>query len=118
MTKTQVGAFLWPYLSVVFEHTVYEVPDWTRPGGWRWGKRANENLNEKENHKLPADTAISIRHLRKTFKPPFWHLGNDEVTAVDDLSLDIKKGGIYVLLGSNGLVVCIPGRSFVSCEVN
>lgn len=41
--------------------------------------------------------AIEIRHLTKVFKTR-----KSTLTAVDDLSLDIKKGEIFGLLGSNG----------------
>jgi ABC-2 type transport system ATP-binding protein len=40
-----------------------------------------------------ADSAISIRNLTKKF---------DEITAVDGLILDIKKGELFSLLGPNG----------------
>ena len=55
-----------------------------------------------EDSALPSDVAISIRNLRKTFRTSFWRPKKNVVTAVDDLSLDIPKTGIFVLLGSNG----------------
>ncbi len=67
--------------------------------GWFWSrKRGNANDLQKP----PEGIAISIRNLKKTFKAPWWKWGKQEVTAVADLSIDIPKHGIYVLLGSNG----------------
>lgn len=51
------------------------------------------------------DVAISVRNLRKTYDSPWWRWGNEEVIAIDDLTLDIPKYGIFVLLGSNGFVL-------------
>ena len=53
---------------------------------------------------IAPDTAISICNLGKDFKPGFFKREKDVVTAVTDLSLEIPKFGIYVLLGSNGCV--------------
>ena len=53
---------------------------------------------------IGPDIAISIRNLGKDFRPSFFKGDKDIVTAVSDLSLEIPKFGIYVLLGSNGYV--------------
>ena len=54
---------------------------------------------------VTPSTAISIRHLRKTFNTShWWSRRKSEVEAVADLTLDIPKSGIFVLLGSNGCV--------------
>lgn len=58
------------------------------------GKR--KHADETERHTIPPDTAISVRNLGKDFR------GKGNVTAIADLTLDIPKSGIYVLLGSNG----------------
>ena len=58
---------------------------------------------------IGPDIAISIRNLGKDFRPSFFKGDKDLVTAVSDLSLEIPKFGIYVLLGSNGCVSCYPG---------
>ena len=50
---------------------------------------------------LPDDLAISIRDLTKTYKGSRFSSKGD-VTAVSNLSLDVPKTGIFVLLGSNG----------------
>jgi ABC-type uncharacterized transport system ATPase subunit len=51
---------------------------------------------------LPAGIAISIRNLEKTFSTAIFRRKSGLVTAVSDLSIDIPKSGIFVLLGSNG----------------
>lgn len=45
-----------------------------------------------------------MRNLRKTYSSPWWKWRNEEVVAIDDLTFDIPKFGIFVLLGSNGYV--------------
>jgi len=50
---------------------------------------------------IPENTAISIRNLKKVYKSP-WFSRKMDVTAIEDLSLDIPKTGIFALLGSNG----------------
>ena len=51
---------------------------------------------------MPPDVAISIKHLGKDFRTSRLGRRKNVVTAVEDLSLDIPKTGIFVLLGSNG----------------
>ncbi len=51
---------------------------------------------------LKEGTAISIKNLGKTFRTSFFRPKKNVITAVDDLTLDIPKYGIFVLLGSNG----------------
>lgn len=50
------------------------------------------------------DIAISVRNLNKTYQTSFFGKSKGLVTAISDLSLDIPKSGIFVLLGSNGFV--------------
>lgn len=50
---------------------------------------------------MSPDIAISIRNLGKDFDTS-WLSRGGLVTAISDLSLEIPKFGIYVLLGSNG----------------
>jgi ABC-2 type transport system ATP-binding protein len=46
-----------------------------------------------------VDQAVQIEHLSKVYKD-FW--GRDKVRALDDLSLDIRRGEVFGLLGPNG----------------
>lgn len=56
---------------------------------------------------LPPNVAISIRNLGKDFRTSIFKGKEGTVTAISDLSLDIPKYGIFVLLGPNGCVVCL-----------
>ena len=51
---------------------------------------------------IPDGVAISVKNLQKTFKPAFFRRSKGTVTAIADLSFDVPKNGIFVLLGSNG----------------
>ena len=62
-----------------------------------WKKRTTS----EEIPQLPEDIAISIRGLTKTYKTS-WFTSKGDVNAVSNLSLDIPKTGIFVILGSNG----------------
>jgi ATP-binding cassette, subfamily A (ABC1), member 3 len=67
---------------------------------WNFGKR--EDRIDSSNSALPAGIAISIRNLEKTFSTSIFRRKQGLVTAVADLTVDIPKSGIFVLLGSNG----------------
>ncbi|KAL0954635.1 hypothetical protein HGRIS_003590 [Hohenbuehelia grisea] len=83
-----VNIFLWPWLGVLLERRLYEPP-----------RRSEVKLRTKRVDNNP-EPAISIRNLNKTFSTSV--LSKGSVTAVEDLTLDIPKFGIFVLLGSNG----------------
>lgn len=53
-------------------------------------------------HTISENVAISVKNLGKTFKTSWLRPKKGLVTAVSDLTLDIPKYGIFVLLGSNG----------------
>ena len=90
--------FLWPWLAVLLERRLYDARNPSTSRGWRfWSKR--QHAEETGANAIPPEAAISIRHLGKEFDGKGGH-----VTAISDLSLDIPKSGIYVLLGSNGCV--------------
>ena len=55
----------------------------------------------------PPGTAISIRNLGKDFRTSLFKR-KSTVTAISDLSVDIPKHGIFVLLGPNGYVAFPP----------
>jgi ATP-binding cassette, subfamily A (ABC1), member 3 len=60
-----------------------------------WRKQRVNNLA------IPDDVAISVRNLKKVFKTSIFS-SKSVVTAISDLTFDIPKSGIFVLLGSNG----------------
>lgn len=94
--RSQINIFLWPYLAALLERRIYDPPN---PLGRTWyGKK---KPNPADGATMPPDTAISIQNLGKVFKPALFST-KEPVTAVADLSFDVPKNGIFVLLGSNG----------------
>ncbi|KAJ7584352.1 hypothetical protein C8J56DRAFT_950802 [Mycena floridula] len=89
-----IDIFLWPWLAVLWERRMYDAPN---PAKKSWFRKNNEIQ-----HNVPDDVAISIRNLTKTFNTSLFKSKSGHVTAVQDLTLDIPKYGIFVLLGSNG----------------
>lgn len=84
---------------------MYDAREPPSSRGWRFWKKKPIDIADQIPSEMPEDTAISIRHLNKTFQPNLFHHSQDAVTAISDLSLDIPKFGIFVLLGSNGYVL-------------
>ncbi|THH01206.1 hypothetical protein EW026_g1452 [Hermanssonia centrifuga] len=68
------------------------------------GRSGGRRLLKTDGSPIPADVAISVRGLGKDFKTSLFGGKKSVVTAIGDLSLDVPKFGIYVLLGSNGFV--------------
>ena len=81
---------------MVLERWLYDAKNPRRP----W-KRTLASTAEST-PLMPPDVAISIKHLGKDFRTRRLWGRKNVVTAVEDLSLDIPKTGIFVLLGSNG----------------
>ncbi|KAF9022600.1 P-loop containing nucleoside triphosphate hydrolase protein [Hymenopellis radicata] len=86
-----VDIFLWPWLSVLWEYWLY---------GARNPKRSSSKPSDSL--RLKPGIAIAIKNLGKTFSTSIFRPKKNIVTAVDDLTFDIPKFGIFVLLGSNG----------------
>ena len=91
LTSLKINIFLWPFLAILFERYLYDV------------HTVNHFKHNLPTQPIPKDTAISIRNLTKVYKSPGFTSKGD-VTAVSNLSLDIPKNGIFVMLGSNGFV--------------
>ncbi|KAJ7347934.1 hypothetical protein DFH08DRAFT_1001291, partial [Mycena albidolilacea] len=87
-----INVFLWPCLALALERRLYEAHHPGRPW-WRISSR-----RPASDGTLDPAFAVSARGLGKTFKSLFGR----EVTAISDLTLDIPRSGIFVLLGSNG----------------
>ncbi|KAL0575023.1 hypothetical protein V5O48_006952 [Marasmius crinis-equi] len=98
-----IDIFLWPWLGCLLENRLYDARNPKEKKGTRWlpFRRARPAAVEDAQSMSP-DNAISIRNLNKTFNTSMFRSRKGLVTAVADLSLDIPKHGIFVLLGSNG----------------
>ncbi|KAF8971850.1 hypothetical protein BDZ97DRAFT_1650923 [Flammula alnicola] len=95
-----VDVFLWPVIAVVLERCLYEARgpvSFQKPESWD----LCGTTQEQDGSSLPQNAAVSIRNLTKTYKTSILSSKKD-VTAVKNLSLDIPKTGIFVILGSNG----------------
>ena len=66
---------------------------------WGLRKKKKEDVTPP-----PPNIAISIRNLGKEFITRSFIGKKTVVTAISDLSVDIPKRGIFVLLGPNGWV--------------
>lgn len=83
-----IDIFLWPFLAALLERYLYDA---------KFPKKPKHATTEP-----PAEgVAISVRHLNRVFRTSRWS-SKGKVTAVNDLSFDVPKTGIFVLLGSNG----------------
>ena len=81
---------------MVLECKLYDPPN-LLDRTW-YGKK---KPNPAEGATMPPNTAISVQNLGKDFKPLLFSR-KEPVTAIADLSFDVPKNGIFVLLGSNG----------------
>ncbi|KAH8835982.1 P-loop containing nucleoside triphosphate hydrolase protein [Flagelloscypha sp. PMI_526] len=103
MIAALIGIFLWPWLAVLLERRLYDAHYATKGPSWirrifRRSTKSSPILPDS----VPLDTAISIQSLKKTFNTSSLWKRNQKVTAIGDLTLNIPRGGIFVLLGSNG----------------
>ncbi|KAI0778957.1 P-loop containing nucleoside triphosphate hydrolase protein [Trametes elegans] len=96
-----IDVFLWPWLAVLWESWLYDAHNPSKRTWWSRLRRRKSTPEDGAPTTAPG-TAISIRNLGKDFKTSFFKGEKSLVTAVSDLSLEIPKFGIYVLLGSNG----------------
>ncbi|KAL5533846.1 hypothetical protein ACEPAG_306 [Sanghuangporus baumii] len=100
-----IGIVVWPLIAVWWERRMYdarEPPRSRSKSSWLWclGRRKSPTTSDT---KFPSPgVAISVRNLNKTYKSPWYNWKKPDVTAIADLTLDIPKSGIFVLLGSNG----------------
>ncbi|KAJ6606797.1 hypothetical protein B0H10DRAFT_1819461 [Mycena sp. CBHHK59/15] len=91
-----IDVFLWPYLAILLERRLYDAREPSTRTWKCWGRRKREELH------IPPGVAVSVQGLGKTFNTSMFNRKNGKVTAVSDLTLDVPKLGIFVLLGSNG----------------
>lgn len=95
-----IDIFLWPYMGILLERRLYDAQN-PSTSSWRFWRKRQSSMEDSTVPMSPG-TAISIRNLGKDFQTSMFKRDKGLVTAVADLSLDIPKTGIYVLLGSNG----------------
>ena len=81
---------------MLIEHWRYDAPNPERPSCC--GKRRKETAP-------PPGVAISVRNLHKGYHTSVFKRKSKYVTAIEELTLDVPKGGIFVLLGPNGSVL-------------
>jgi ATP-binding cassette subfamily A (ABC1) protein 3 len=93
----QVNVFLWPWLALLLERRLYDAFNPSKKS-WIVGKQCTDRTASIPNH-----VAISVQNLGKVFRPSIFG-GGKPLTAISDLSFDVPKAGIFVLLGSNGYV--------------
>ena len=87
---------MWPTVGAIIER--YRL-DATNPAGTF---SAFTGKSAKSQDPPPPGAAISIRDLNKSFYTSVFRTKKSLVTAISDLTLDIPKNGIFVLLGPNG----------------
>ncbi|KAG0704009.1 P-loop containing nucleoside triphosphate hydrolase protein [Suillus ampliporus] len=92
-----IDVLLWPYLGVLLEQWLYDAKE---PSAGFWSCCRRQKRAYLPPH--PDGVAIRIRNLGKTFSPSMFNREKRPVTAIADLSFDVPKSGIFVLLGSNG----------------
>lgn len=107
---SQIDIFLYPLLALVLEYVLYDSTTPLFPQiravfsrSRHHGTTVEQPINDANN------VAISIQHLTKTFptlrrdrKRGQNGKGASLVTAIDNLTLAIKRTGITCILGSNG----------------
>lgn len=96
----QINVFIWPYFTVLLERRLYDAREPNSRSLFFWKNRSAGGTAVSVAPPLPG-IAISVNGLNKTFKAP-WISSKSDVVAISDLTFDIPKSGIFVLLGSNG----------------
>ncbi|KAH6912548.1 nod factor export ATP-binding protein I, partial [Coprinopsis sp. MPI-PUGE-AT-0042] len=93
-----VNIFLWPCIAVAWERWLYDARLPSQAPFWKFWVKAPLATDTV----LPDDVAISVRNLGKVYRTSKWPWAKGQVQAIEDLSIDIPKSGIFGLLGSNG----------------
>lgn len=119
----KVDVFLYPYLTVLLERRFYDVRNSPLKVPYSSIAKATASIDPTQN-KMDQAPAIVVEHLTKRFpsstlprilRPWTWFgylyrkirgihtpADVDGVVAIADLSFSVPRGGIFVLLGSNG----------------
>ncbi|KAF9260869.1 P-loop containing nucleoside triphosphate hydrolase protein [Marasmius fiardii PR-910] len=99
-----IDIFLWPWLGSLLENRLYDArnPKASKERARWFSSSRLRRVEGGDGPVMSPDNAISIQNLEKTFKTSLFRSNKGLVTAVADLTLQIPKYGIFVLLGSNG----------------
>lgn len=93
-----IDIFLWPWLAILLERWLYD-PRNPKKRSWAFWRKRQVDIDAEP---MLPNVAISIKNLGKDFQTSLLGRKKGLVTAIADLTIDIPKYGIYVLLGSNG----------------
>ncbi|KAF3942382.1 hypothetical protein ABW19_dt0205534 [Dactylella cylindrospora] len=80
-----VQIIVYPILAALVENWLYGTNSPNR----KMGTTSEEN-------------AVEIDHFTRKYPPSWWTRGKETVVAVNDLSINVRKGAIVSLLGANG----------------
>ncbi|KAJ6262092.1 hypothetical protein Dda_2897 [Drechslerella dactyloides] len=80
-----IQIFVYPLLAALIENWLYGTASPNRTVG----TTAEEN-------------AVEIEHFTRRYPPKWWNRKKETVVAVNDLSINVRKGAIVSLLGANG----------------
>ncbi|CDO77263.1 hypothetical protein BN946_scf184753.g13 [Trametes cinnabarina] len=94
-----INIFLWPWLGAVWESYLYDTRNPSERFGYCVRRPKNHYIDAR-----PSDVAISVRNIGKYFHSSILSRKKEMVTSISDLTFDILKNGIFVLLGPNGYV--------------
>ncbi|KAJ6506519.1 hypothetical protein C8R45DRAFT_969887 [Mycena sanguinolenta] len=92
-----INVFLYPYLTFLLERRMYQ----TEPSSGPWWRYCGERTKPETTRAIDPTLAVSVQGLGKTFNSFFNHKSK-QVTAIADLTINVPRSGIFVLLGSNG----------------
>jgi ATP-binding cassette, subfamily A (ABC1), member 3 len=97
-----VNVVLWPTVAIFLEKLFYD-PTYKPFARFR---RTTAAVTEAPSG-IAHGIAISMQGLSKKFKTS----GQEEVTALSGLTLDVPQSGIFVLLGANGYVFFFASKA-------
>ncbi|KAJ6506502.1 hypothetical protein C8R45DRAFT_969874, partial [Mycena sanguinolenta] len=92
-----INVFLYPYLTFLLERRMYQ----TEPSSGPWWRYCGERTKPETTRAIDPTLAVSVQGLGKTFNS-FFNRKSKQVTAIADLTINVPRSGIFVLLGSNG----------------
>lgn len=99
LTAFQIDIFLFPLLAVWLERKIYDSHSARKS---RWGIFGRKKKTEAA-EALPSEVAVRISHISKTYDTRWYNIGRKKgVVAIEDLSFDVPRGGVFCLLGRNG----------------